>query len=213
MMEAEQGFFAPPEEGDAGARFASEMRRVSVELQEADRAARGLSAAVGGGLRKALDAAVFGTGRFSDVLRGMARDVARGALGAAVGPVQAAVGLGVGGLVSGAVSALTGGVRAFARGGVVDGATVFPTGGGVGVMGEAGPEAVMPLARDSSGKLGVRSQGGGGGGGTQIVINDHTTIHVDARSDRAQALGEISQLIDNRQAQLVDRLRREGAIA
>ena len=99
MMEAEQGFFASPEEGDAGARFASEMRRVSVELQEADRAARGLSAAVGGGLRKALDAAVFGTGRFSDVLRGMARDVARGALGAAVGPVQAAVGQGVGGLV------------------------------------------------------------------------------------------------------------------
>ena len=27
-------------------------------------------------------------------------------------------------------------------------------------MGEAGPEAIMPLARDSSGKLGVRTQGG-----------------------------------------------------
>jgi len=62
MMEAEQEFFAPPEEGDAGARFAGEMRRVSVELQGADRAARGLSSAVGGGLRKALDDAVFGTG-------------------------------------------------------------------------------------------------------------------------------------------------------
>jgi len=114
------------------------------------------------------------------------------------------------------------GAQAFANGGTFSNGLYtsptpfkFASGGGfnLGVMGEAGPEAVMPLARDSSGKLGVRSQGGGGGGGTQIVINDHTTIHVDARSDRAQALGEISQLIDNRQAQLVDRLRREGAIA
>ena len=35
-------------------------------------------------------------------------------------------------------------------------------------MGEAGPEAVMPLARDGSGRLGVR----GGGSGNSFTIVD-----------------------------------------
>ena len=48
------------------------------------------------------------------------------------------------------------GVQAFASGGVVSGPTVFGmAGGGVGLMGEAGPEAVMPLKRNASGDLGV----------------------------------------------------------
>lgn len=61
-----------------------------------------------------------------------------------------------------------GGVLAFAGGGVVDRATPFAFAGGrLGVMGEAGPEAVVPLKRGRDGKLGV-------GGG--IVVNQ--TIHV-----------------------------------
>lgn len=43
-----------------------------------------------------------------------------------------------------------------------------------GVMGEAGPEAVVPLVRDSSGNLGVR---GGGGGSIQI----NTPIHINSQ--------------------------------
>lgn len=51
-----------------------------------------------------------------------------------------------------------GNVVPFARGGIVGGPTLFPMSGGrTGMMGEAGPEAVMPLARDSSGRLGVRA--------------------------------------------------------
>lgn len=50
----------------------------------------------------------------------------------------------------------------FANGGVVSGATMFPMAGGrTGVMGEAGEEAIMPLARGPDGKLGVRARGGG----------------------------------------------------
>lgn len=52
-------------------------------------------------------------------------------------------------------------VMAFANGGVVNGATAFGMQGGLGVMGEAGPEAIMPLARGRGGKLGVVAQGGG----------------------------------------------------
>ncbi|RME67253.1 MAG: phage tail tape measure protein, partial [Alphaproteobacteria bacterium] len=52
-------------------------------------------------------------------------------------------------------------MTAFATGGVVSGPTVFPMRGGTGLMGEAGPEAIMPLQR-VGGKLGVRATGGGG---------------------------------------------------
>lgn len=52
-------------------------------------------------------------------------------------------------------------VQAFAAGGIVSSATMFPMKGGMGVMGEAGPEAIMPLTR-VGGKLGVAASGGGG---------------------------------------------------
>jgi hypothetical protein len=56
---------------------------------------------------------------------------------------------------------LRGSVIPFARGGVVSRPTLFPmANGGIGKMGEAGPEAIMPLQR-IGGKLGVRSAGGG----------------------------------------------------
>ena len=44
----------------------------------------------------------------------------------------------------------------------------FPVRGGVGLMGEAGPEAILPLARGPDGRLGVRA---GGGGGTNVTFN------------------------------------------
>lgn len=49
----------------------------------------------------------------------------------------------------------------FARGGIVNEPTLFPLKGKVGVMGEAGPEAVLPLTRGTDGKLGVQAVGGG----------------------------------------------------
>jgi hypothetical protein len=60
-------------------------------------------------------------------------------------------------------------VTAFARGGIVNSPTVFPMANGAGLMGEAGPEAIMPLTR-VGGKLGVRTSGGGG-----------TVVNIDAR--------------------------------
>jgi lambda family phage tail tape measure protein len=73
-----------------------------------------------------------------------------------------------------------GGVQAYARGGtftntVVSQPTMFKHGGGFGVMGEAGPEAIMPLRRGADGSLGVIASGGGGGAGGAgaggVVVN------------------------------------------
>lgn len=60
-------------------------------------------------------------------------------------------------------------VKAFAKGGVVSKPVIFPMANGTGLMGEAGPEAVMPLKRTSTGELGVIAEGGGGP--KQININ------------------------------------------
>ncbi|HEY8382736.1 MAG TPA: phage tail tape measure protein [Microvirga sp.] len=60
-----------------------------------------------------------------------------------------------------------GAVLPFAQGGVVGAPTYFPLGRGLGLMGERGAEAVMPLARGPDGRLGVR----GGGGGRPVSVN------------------------------------------
>lgn len=76
-------------------------------------------------------------------------------------------------------------VKAFASGGaftnsIVGGPTFFPmAAGGVGLMGEAGPEAVMPLTRTPGGELGVRAQGGGGA--VYVVVNNYTGEQVQTR--------------------------------
>lgn len=58
----------------------------------------------------------------------------------------------------------------FASGGIVSSPTYFPMRGGTGLMGEAGPEAIMPLSRGSDGRLGVRASGGSAAGRVRIEI-------------------------------------------
>jgi len=65
-----------------------------------------------------------------------------------------------------------GDVIPFARGGVVHRPTLFPMARGAGLMGEAGPEGVLPLRRTRSGDLGVATSGGGGTNVTVNVINN-----------------------------------------
>lgn len=69
------------------------------------------------------------------------------------------------------------GIQPFAMGGIVNRPTLFPFAKGIGLMGEAGPEAIMPLRRGADGKLGVASSGGG-----STTIN----ISVDAKGSSVQ---------------------------
>jgi len=73
------------------------------------------------------------------------------------------------------------GIRAYASGDVFNRPTMFAYGGGLGVMGEAGPEAVMPLKRGANGKLGVSVNGGSRGGDTQNVV---VNVHVEGGSSK-----------------------------
>jgi len=70
-------------------------------------------------------------------------------------------------------------ILALARGGIIDSPTLLA--GGAAIGGEAGPEAVMPLKRTSSGDLGVVAEGAGG-----RVVNVNFTVHaIDAQSFRS----------------------------
>lgn len=59
-------------------------------------------------------------------------------------------------------------VQAFATGGIINSPTLFPMKRGLGLMGEAGPEAIMPLTRGKDGKLGVQASGGNS---SNVVVN------------------------------------------
>jgi phage-related minor tail protein len=76
-----------------------------------------------------------------------------------------------------------GGVVPFASGGVVATPSYFPLGnGGLGVMGEAGAEAILPLGRTADGSLGVR----GGGGSVNVTFNVTTPNADSFRQSEAQ---------------------------
>jgi lambda family phage tail tape measure protein len=81
--------------------------------------------------------------------------------------------------------AFAGGMKFFGTGDIVSSPTNFS----IGQMGEAGPEAIMPLTRASNGQLGVQAIGSGNGGGNTVVVQTPITInfHGDAGNPSDQA--------------------------
>lgn len=82
------------------------------------------------------------------------------------------------------------GILKSADGNVFDKPTLHGYSGGVGMLGEAGPEAILPLKRNSSGQLGVVA---GGGGGMQQVNN--ITVNVQGGSTNEETGNSVSQSI------------------
>ncbi len=153
--------------------FSAELQRMQGDLGQASRQVDGFARSIGWGLRRAFDGLVFDGMRLSDALKLLGRTMVDSVLTQALKPVQnalgAAIATGIEGLVGGVVGAALpfrdgapfsqGRVMPFARGGIVSRATAFPMRGGIGLMGEAGPEAIMPLSRGADGRLGVRVEG------------------------------------------------------
>ena len=99
-------------------------------------------------------------------------------------------------------------VQKYAYGGIVNKPTLFPMANGMGLMGEAGAEAILPLRRGSNGKLGVESSSGGIG---NIVVNvDASGSSVEGDETEGRALGlALSSAIE---AELIKQKRPGGLL-
>ena len=100
-------------------------------------------------------------------------------------------------------------IQAYANGGVVGGPTYFPMAGGkTGLMGEAGPEAIMPLKRGKGGKLGVSVEGGSGS--VNVVNNINVTGGSDPAAIRAEVAKLMPQITSVTKSAVIDARRRGG---
>ena len=115
--------------------------------------------------------------------------------------------------------AFNNGLQFFASGGVftnqvVSRPTMFAHGGGFGVMGEAGPEAIMPLTRAPNGKLGVAAQGGSGvqnNVNISVSISQTGNAESDSKADSEQGR-RIARMLDGKIIEVLARESRPGGM-
>jgi lambda family phage tail tape measure protein len=143
---------------------------------------------------------------FGELLKGLERDLLRiGTRKLVTEPLaNAATGLlnsalaGIGSLLGGPAVASArgnafgpGGLIPFATGGIVDRPTVFPFARGVGLMGEAGPEAILPLRRGRNGRLGVEATAAP----INVVFNVSTPDAGSFRASQGAILAELNRAL------------------
>ncbi|KFI33121.1 tail protein [Haematobacter missouriensis] len=189
------------------AAFDGELQGMRTSLAGTARESARLSDGMGRGVRRAFDGIALNGEKLSDALEGLGRSMVGTVYNMAMQPVQRAAGDMLSGGMEAALAAFlpfaTGGgfaggrVMPFARGGVVSAPTTFPMrGGATGLMGEAGPEAILPLARGADGSLGVRA---GGGQAVNVTVNV-TTPDVDGfRRSRSQIAAEMGRALSRGQ--------------
>lgn len=186
------------------AAFEAELARLRQSMLYTGREVGTLSAGISGGLRRAFEGLAFDGMKLGDALKSVGQSIAQSAFAVAMKPIEqafaGAIAQGVNGMVSGMMPFANGGafvqgrVTPFARGGVVTQATAFPMRGGTGLMGEAGPEAIMPLSRGADGRLGV-SMDGGGARTTNVTINISTPDVAGFQRSQSQIAAQMGRLL------------------
>jgi phage-related minor tail protein len=152
-----------------------------------------LSAGFGSQLTGALRGAVVSGRSLEDTLRRIGMNLAGMALSQGLAPLQALSSSLFSSLLGGATPFAKGGVVPFASGGVVSSPTYFPLGGQMGLMGEAGAEAILPLGRGADGRLGVAA--GGGGQAVNIVFNVQAQDAPSFAKSEAQITGMLARAV------------------
>ncbi|MGH1424726.1 MAG: phage tail tape measure protein [Pseudooceanicola sp.] len=191
---------------DMTAAFDGELRRMRAAMAETGKDVATLEKGLSRGLRRALDGVLFDGMNLADALKTVAQSMVNTAYSAAVRPVTnhfgSLIAQGVGSLVQGALPFANGApfsqgrVMPFANGGVVSGPVTFPMRGGTGLMGEAGPEAIMPLARGADGRLGVRAAQGRA---VNVVMNIQTQDVEGFRRSQSQIAAQMGRALSRGQ--------------
>ncbi|MDO5647988.1 phage tail tape measure protein [Paracoccus sp. (in: a-proteobacteria)] len=178
--------------------FENELARMRQSMIWTTREVGNLTHGIEGGLRRAFDGLVFDGAKLSDALIGVGRSIADTVYSIAMKPVQNAVAGAVAGGIANlypvAENAFTQSrVVPFAKGGVVSQPVHFPMKGATGLMGEAGPEAIMPLRRGADGRLGVAAAGGPAP--VNVTINVSTPDVAGFQRSQSQIAAQMSRVL------------------
>jgi phage-related minor tail protein len=159
-----------------------------------------LSQNFGSQLTGALKSAAVSGRDLDDILRRIGMNLAGMALSQGLQPLQALTGSlfsnllgGLSGILPFAKGGVPGHVVPFASGGVVSTPSYFPLGRNVGLMGEAGAEAILPLQRSADGRLGVAASGGGVP--VNVVFNVTAQDAGSFRKSEAQITGMLARVV------------------
>ena len=158
-----------------------------------------LSSSFAGNLTRAFTDATLKGRALSDVLRSLALSLSQNTLEAALQPISRAFGDSLTQLLGGAGlgTALP---LPFAKGGVINSPVTFPLGNGRGLAGEAGPEAILPLARGRDGRLGVKADSGAGP--VNVTFNVTTQDAESFRRSEGQIAAMLSRMVGRGQRNL-----------
>jgi hypothetical protein len=185
------------------AAFSGEMQKMKSAMSDAGQQVGNVSTGLSRGLRRAFDGLIFDGMKLSDALGQIGRSMLQASYSAAVTPITRQLGQSLGNGLEAAISGILpfakggsfmqGRVQPFAKGGVVTAPTSFPMRGATGLMGEAGPEAIMPLSRAPDGSLGVRMQGMQQP--VSVVVNISTPDATSFRRSESQIAAQMSRAL------------------
>jgi phage-related minor tail protein len=165
-----------------------QLKRTMADLEKA-------AGSFGATLTRGLKAAVIEGRSLEGVLKGALLDMSGRFLDAALAPLSKKLSELAATFAGGLVPAFAGlikGIVPFAKGGVVSAPTYFPMpGGGTGLAGEAGAEAILPLARGPDGRLGVRGEAGA----VNVTFNVTAADADSFRRSEAQLTGMLARAV------------------
>jgi phage-related minor tail protein len=149
-------------------------------------------------MTKAFAQATTGGKQFDDVLKSLTLRLSNLAVQNAFKPLARDLAKGWQDIFSGGSGGGTivnsNGITPFAAGGVIGAPTYFPlSSGGLGLAGEAGPEAIVPLSRGADGRLGIAAGGGASGGNISVQIS--TPDPGSFRRSEAYITGQIARAV------------------
>ena len=168
----------------------------------------GISAtAFANAMTKAFMQATAGGKQFDEVLKSLALRLSSLTLAAAFKPVAKGLAGGLSDIFKGLFGDglgsgnAMGAIKPFAAGGVIGTPTYFPlSSGGLGLAGEAGPEAIVPLTRGPDGRLGVAMAGAGAP--ANVTVQIATPDVASFRRSEAYITGQIARAVARGQRSL-----------
>jgi phage-related minor tail protein len=187
-------FGGDPAFGDVAANgdeLSKTFDRLSLQTRDLQIGANGFARA----MTSAFTSSVVQGKQFDDVLKALVLRMSDATLRGALAPVTRGFSNLLSGLFGDVSGNALGAIKPFASGGVINAPSYFPLATGVGLAGEAGPEAIMPLARGPDGRLGVAAASSGANVTIHIATPDvesfrRSEVYLTGQIARAVARGQ-----------------------